>query len=275
MKRLLRGELYRLTRSRALLLALFVILAADLFLSSRCRVTTENMYDLPELCTMNQFMNFADSSNMSVRTAKSFFQKRGQLEESDAEDLMEVFRDVHPSQFRWLLANRQGMLVIPVVFAMVFLARDFGSRSLNHALYAGRSRRQLYAAKLIFLFASAFLISLVGICVLTVRYAGSVYTRLPAGYVWPRLALHALSDAALIAPALLAVWLLRKPVLSGAVIVVYDAVVRFVPIPILTRREPDVWARGGNLLPLLAASAILLVLCAVSGWLSFRRAELD
>ena len=84
MTKLLRSHFYRLFHSGILLVALLVILAVDLFFSSRCPVTTTNMYELPRLTTMGQFMSYAENSTMSVSTAKAFFKKRGQLEESDA-----------------------------------------------------------------------------------------------------------------------------------------------------------------------------------------------
>ena len=196
MTRLLRGGFYRLTHSAILLIALLVILVADVFLNSRCDVTSSNMRDLPMLCTMSEFSAYAESSNMSVTTAASFFRKRGQLESTDATDVIGVFQDIHPFQFRWVLAAKRGVLAIPIIFAIVFLALDFDRRSFNNALYTGFSRDQVYFAKLILLFVSGFLVSLAGICALTGIYAGTVFTRLPGGYVWSRLLAHALMDCA-------------------------------------------------------------------------------
>ena len=96
MSRILRSEFYRMLRSSIFWIALVAILAADLYLSSRTPVTTTNMYELPRLCTLGQFTSYAENSTMSVSTAKAFFKKRGQLEESDATDLVGVFQDVHP-----------------------------------------------------------------------------------------------------------------------------------------------------------------------------------
>ena len=275
MTKLLRSHFYRFFHSGMLLAALLVILAVDLFFSSRCPVTTTNMYELPRLTTMGQFMSYAESSTMSVSTAKSFFKKRGQLEESEATDLIGVFQDVHPYQFRWVLSSRQGLLLIPLIFAVVFLALDFDRRSFNNALYAGHSRSKVFFAKLIFIFVVGFLINLIGICALTGIFAGTVYTRLPAGYVWSRLALHALSDLALMAPPLLAVCLLRKTVLAVAFTVVYDLVLRFTTLLPMTAQDLDVWAQGGNMGPtLLWSLGFLLVSIAVS-YVVFRKVRLS
>ena len=275
MTKLLRSHFYRLFHSGILLVALLVILAVDLFFSSRCPVTTTNMYELPRLTTMGQFMSYAENSTMSVSTAKAFFKKRGQLEESDATDLIGVFQDVHPYQFRWVLSSRQGLLLIPLIFAVVFLALDFDRRSFNNALYIGHSRSSVFFAKLIFIFVVGFLINLIGICALTGIFAGTVYSRLPAGYVWSRLALHALSDLALMAPPLMAVLLLRKTVISGALIVVYDLILRFTHLLPMTEQDLDIWAQGADMTPtLLWSLGFLLVSIAVS-YVVFRKVKLS
>ncbi len=275
MRSLFRAHFYRLSRSVLLLGALLVILACDLFLSTRVTVTTSNMRELPMLCTSGAFMSYADSTSMSVSMAKGFFRKRGQLEESGAEDLIGVFQDVHPFQFRWVLATRRGMLAIPLIFAMAFLAMDFERRSYLNALYTGRSRASVYCSKLIFLFLCAFGVSLLGICALTGIYAGTVYSRLPAAYVWSRLLLHALSDAALMAPPLLLVCALRKTLISGVIILAYGFLLRFTDLFPLSKMDMSVWAQGGNVLPTLLWSVGILLVCSAAGWLFFRKAKLN
>ena len=274
MIRILRSEFYRLVRSGVLWIALLAILAADLFLSSRCPVTTTNMYELPMLTTMSQFTGYAENSNMSVSVAVSFFRKRGQLESSDATDLVGVFQDIHPYQFRWILSSRQGLLAIPLVFAMVFLALDLDRRSFNNALYTGRSRSQVFFGKLLFLFIVGFLVCLIGICALTGIYAGTVFTRLPAVYVWSRLMLHALSDLALMAPPLLLVFLVRKTVVAGAVIVVYDLILRFTTLLPMTGQDLDLWGQGGDLTPTLLWSLGILLVCAAVSYIFSRKVRL-
>ncbi len=274
MSKLLRSHFYRLFHSGMLLVVLLVILVADLFVSSRCPVTTTNMYELPKLTTMGQFISYAENSNMSVSTAVSFFKKRGQLESSDAADLIGVFQDVHPYQFRWVLSSRQGLLLIPLIFAIVFLALDLDRRSFVNALYTGLSRSRVYFSKLIFLFVVGFFINLLGICALTGIFAGTVYTRLPASYVWSRLTLHALSDLALMAPPLLAVFLVRKTVVSAAVIVVYDLILRFTTLLPMTGQDLDLWGQGGDLTPTLLWTLGILIVCAAAGFVFSRKVKL-
>lgn len=274
MTKLLRTHFYRLFHSAVLLAALAAILVIDLFFSSRCPVTTTNMYELPKLTTMGQFISYAENSNMSVSVAVSFFKKRGQLESSDATDLIGVFQDVHPYQFRWVLASRRGLLVIPLVFAVAFLALDFDRRSFNNALYTGVSRNGVFFGKLIFLFVMGFLIDLIGICALTGIFAPTVYTRLPALYVWSRLGLHALSDLALMAPALMAVVLLRRAVLSAAVIVVYDLILRFTALIPMTAQDLEVWAQGADVTPMLLWSLGFLLVSAAVSYFFFRKVKL-
>ena len=273
MKNLLRAHFYRIFHG-SLILVFLVILVVDLYVSSRCPVTTTNMYELPKLTTMSQFTSYAENSNMSVSTAIAFFKKRGQLESSEATDLIGVFQDVHPYQFRWVLSSRQGLLFIPLIFCICFLAMDIRKRCFNNGLYSGHSRDAVYFAGLIYLFITGFLISLIGICALTGIFAGTVYTRLPASYVWSRLLLHALSDAALMAPALLVCLLVRKWVVSMAVVLVYDLILRFTTLLPMTRQDLDIWAQGGNVTGTLLWSVGILVVCAAAGWFSFRKFKL-
>jgi len=275
MKRLLRAEFYRLWRSAALLLALLATLVGDVYVSSRVDVTAENMYDLPMLCTVSEFNSYAERTTMSVNGAKNFFIKRGQLESSDAEEVSEVFRDVMPYQFRWVLASTRGMLFIPALFTALFLIRDRLRRSARNALYSGHSRLSIYSSRAVFLFITCFCVSLLGILVLTVFYAGSVFTRLPALYVWSRLLLHALRDCALVAPALLLGLLLPNLFFCAAALAAYCVFLRFIPLHPLTRFDLDVWARGGGFLPTLLISLGILALCAVLGWVYYRRARLN
>ncbi len=275
MSRLLRAHFYRLFRSGMLLVTLLVILVADLFFSSRCPVSTANLYELPRLCTMSQFTSYAENSNMSVSTAIAFFKKRGQLESSDATDLMGVFQDVHPYQFRWVLSSRQGLLLIPLIFSLVFLGLDLQRRSFNNALYIGHSRSGVFFAKLIYLLAVGFLINLLGICALTGIFAGTVYTRLPAAYVWSRLSLHALSDLALMAPALLlAVLLGHKPVIAVAAMAVYDLILRFTILLPMTGQDLDIWAQGADMTPTILWSLGLLAVSAAVSYVFFRKVRL-
>ena len=110
MTRLLRSEFYRLIRSSLRLVAVFVILVADVFLSTRCEVTGANMYQLPELCTMSQFTKYAENARLDARGAVKFFVSKGKLEDSQAEDVIGVFQDTHPWQFRWVLASMKNVL---------------------------------------------------------------------------------------------------------------------------------------------------------------------
>ncbi len=271
MTRLLRSEFYRLIRSSLRLIAIFVILVADIFLSTRCEVTGANMYQLPELCTMSQFTKYAENARLDVRGAVKFFVQKGKLEDSQAEDIIGVFQDTHPWQFRWVLASQKSVLAFPLIFAMAFLALDLERRSLNNLFYVGHSRDSVYFSRLIFLFVMGFLVSLVGICAITGIYAGTVFSRLPKAYVWSRLMIHALMDAAIMAPPLLLVLLVRKTVVSGAVILVYDFVLRFAGF---TRLDMSRWAQGESLALPAVLSAVCILVCAAAGWFAFRRTRL-
>lgn len=275
MKQLMRADFYRLFRSAPLLIALLVMLVGDLYASSRVDVTTENMYDLPMLCTMSAFNSYAERTNMSLNGAKNFFIKRGQLESSDAEEVTEVFRDVMPYQFRWVLASTRGMLFLPALFTAFFLLMDRQRRNARNALYVGHSRSILYISRILFLFLVCFCVSLLGILLLAGIYAGAVFTRLPSLYVWSRLLLHALRDCALVAPALLLGLVLTNLFFCAAAIAAYSVFLRFIPLHPLTRFDLDIWAQGSGYVPTLLISLGILALCAVLGWVYYRSSRLD
>lgn len=276
MNTLIRAEFFRLIRSGVLLLTVVVLLVCDLFLSSRSKVSEANMYALPELCTMSEYLGYCDANQTSVGGAKALMKSRGAFESSDATDLIGVFQDTHPQQFRWVLASNKGLLAIPLIFAILFLARDFSSRSFYNALYTGHSRRAVFLSKALFLFVLAFLLSLAGIAALTGVYAGTVFSRLPAAYVWSRLALHALVDCALIAPCLLFCCLLRGPVLSGAASAVYCVLLRFTNLiwPAALKANTSVWVQDGNVTLLLLSALIFLAVSFLGSWLAFEKMEL-
>ena len=94
MNSILRAKLFRLSRSGVLLLALLVLLGCDVFFSSRSKITENNMYALPELCTMGEYLSYCEASTVSVTSAKNMFIKRGAFAESAAVDLIGVFQDV-------------------------------------------------------------------------------------------------------------------------------------------------------------------------------------
>jgi len=286
MKRIFRGEWFHLSRSPILWVTLAVILVVDVFLSSRTQVTTANLYDLPRLCTTSQFTNYADNASMSARGAVNYFQGRGQLDEIPQDELLElyenddiigVFQRVMPYQFRWILAAAQGMLVIPLLLAIVFLSSDLERRCHHNPLYAGLRRSQIFTAKALYLFIVTFVISLAGICLLTGVYASAVFKMLPAAYVWSRLLLHALADTALIAPAYLLVVLIRKTVPAGILIIAYDLLLRFSNIWPLKSAMSDMtrWEQNGNPMPILLWSVGILTVCVVLSWLREQKASLQ
>lgn len=277
MKNLLRAKLFRLSRSAVLLLALLVLLGCDVFLSSRSKITESNMYALPELCTMGEYLSYCESGTLSVNGAKSMFIKRGAFTESDAADLIGVFQDVHPFQFRWVLASNKGHLVLPIIFVMVFLAREFSGKGFYNSFYAGKRRSAVFFSQAIYYFAVSFFISLLGILCLTGIYAPTVFSRLPTGYVCGSLALHALADCALMALPFLVGYLTRSTVITGAVSVVYCLLLRYTGLiwPGTLKGNITVWEQGANVLPLLLVSVLLIAVCIAASWFLFRRADLD
>ena len=183
------------------------------------------------------------------------------------ENIIDVFWACSPYYFRWILASNQGLLVIPLVFVIMFLARDFPNRVFNDSLYIGKRRRDVFWAKTLFYFLLAFLVSLVGILLLTVVYAGGAFRYLPAGYVWSRMAIHALMDACLMAVPFLLAFLLRNTVLTGFVTALYCVLIRYTNViwPAAVKADKAIWAQGTfPLTPTLVCLGLLVVCVGVS-----------
>lgn len=278
MKSVFRGELFHLSRSAVLLLAVVVLLVCDLFISSRSQVTEANMYDLAELPGSGTFVNFFQDRNSGPAGAAVYMRTpkvKGQPEtavlqddpKTQYENIIDVFWACSPYYFRWILASNQGLLVIPLVFVIMFLARDFPNRVFNDSLYIGKRRRDVFWAKTLFYFLLAFLVSLVGILLLTVVYAGGAFRYLPAGYVWSRMAIHALMDACLMAVPFLLAFLLRNTVLTGFVTALYCVLIRYTNViwPAAMKADKAIWAQGTfPLTPTLVCLGLLVVCVGVS-----------
>ena len=278
MKSVFRGELFHLSRSAVLLLAVVVLLVCDLFISSRSQVTEANMYDLAELPGSGTFVNFFQDRNSGPAGAAVYMRTpkvKGHPEtavlqddpKTQYENIIDVFWACSPYYCRWILASNQGLLVIPLVFVIMFLARDFPNRVFNDSLYIGKRRRDVFWAKTLFYFLLAFLVSLVGILLLTVVYAGGAFRYLPAGYVWSRMAIHALMDACLMAVPFLLAFLLRNTVLTGFVTALYCVLIRYTNViwPAAMKADKAIWAQGTfPLTPTLVCLGLLVVCVGVS-----------
>ena len=288
MKSILRGELFHLSRSAVLLLTVAVLLVCDLFISSRSHVTESNMYDLPELPGEGTFVNYFQDSKTSPAGAAARMRLPRDKNDPDSvvlrddpqtaaySDLVEVYWACSPYYFRWVMASNQGLLVIPLVFVLMFLARDIPGRVFNASLYIGKRRREVFWGRTLFYFLMAFLISLVGVLLLTLVYASAAFRLLPAGYVWSRLLLHAFVDACLMAVPFLIAFLTRNTVLTGFISALYCVLIRFTGViyPAALKADKTVWAQGTFPLTMTLVSLALLVVCVAVSRVVFEKQEL-
>ena len=267
MKSVFRGEWFHLSRSAVLLLAVAVLLVCDLFISSRSQVNEKNMYQLAELPGSGAFMNYFQDTKTSPSSAAAYMRMQGVLEDdketAEYNDLIEVYWACSPHYFRWVLASNKGLLAIPLIFVLVFLVRDFPNRVFNASLYVGKMRREVFWGKTLFYFLLAFLVSLAGILLLTLVYASAAFRLLPAGYVWSRLLIHALTDTCLMAVPFLIAFLTRNTVVTGFITALYCVLIRFTGIiyPAALKSDPAAWAQGTFPLTMTLVSLGVLVVC--------------
>lgn len=286
MKSVIRGELFHLSRSAVLLLAVVILLVCDLFISSRSQVTETNMYDLAELPGAGAFVNFFQDRKSDASGAAQYMRipkVKGQPEtavlqddpKTQYENIIDVYWACSPHYFRWILASNKGLLAIPLIFVVMFLARDFQNRVFNDSLYVGKRRREVFWGKALFYFLLAFLISLAGILLLTIVYAGGVFQNLPAGYVWSRLLLHALTDTCLMAIPFLLAFLFRNTVLTGIVTALYCVLIRFTGViyPAVLKADKAVWAQGTFPTTMLIVNLAVLVVCVAVSRVLFEKQD--
>ena len=287
MKTVFRGELFHLSRSAVLLLAIAVLLVCDLFISSRSKVTEANLYELAELPGAGAFVNYFQDRQSTPEGAASYMRLPRDKKNPETvvlqdepgtkyENLIEVYWACSPYYFRWILASNQGLMVIPLIFAVMFLARDFPHRVFNDSLYVGKRRREVFWGKTLFYFLLAFLISLAGILLLTLVYASAVFRMLPGGYVWSRLLLHALVDTCLMAVPFLLAFLTRNPVITGVLSALYGVLIRYTNLiyPAALKADKAAWAQGTFPGTMLLVSLIVLVVCVAVSRLLFEKQDL-
>ena len=288
MKSTFRGELFHLSRSAVLLLAVAVLLVCDLFVSSRSKVTETNMYDLAELPGSGTFVNFFQDTKTSpsgaaarmrlprVKNDPESIVLRDDPETAVYENLIEVYWACAPYYFRWVLASNQGLMVIPLIFVVMFLVRDFPNRVFNDSLYIGKRRREVFWGKTLFYFLLAFVISLVGILLLTMIYASAVFRTLPAGYVWSRILIHAFVDTCIMAVPFLIAFLTRNTVVTGVLSALYGVLIRYTGLiyPAAMKADMLIWKQETFPLTLLLVNLAVLVICVAASRFLFEKQEL-
>ena len=287
MKSVFRGELFHLSRSAVLLLAVAVLLVCDLFISSRSKVTESNLYDLAELPSAGTFVNFFQDNKTSPDGAAARMRLPRVKNQPETavlhdepgtkyENLIEVYWACSPYYFRWVLASNQGLMVIPLIFAVMFLARDFPNRVFNDSLYVGKRRREVFWGKALFYFLLAFVISLAGILLLTLVYASAALRILPGGYVWSRLLLHAFVDTCLMAVPFLLAFLTRNPVITGVLSALYGVLIRYTNLiyPAALKADMAAWEQGSFPMTMTLVSLAVLVVCVAASRLLFEKQDL-
>lgn len=277
---LIRSEFFRLFRSGLLLIVIVLLIVASAFFNSRSKVTAQNAYDLSEICTVSEFLSYCADRSLSPQSIKAAMKSRGYLESSDATTILGVYQDIQPHQFKLLLKSIKATLIIPIVFAGFFLIMDLKGKSFYNALYSGRSRTAVYLSKALLYFIVAFFINVISIILMTAFFAGAVYSKLPASYVWGRILLYALMNTAILAVPFMLTFVIRRPVLSAFAVIIYSLITRFganIVWPAALQSNIELWDRGAS--PTMIGTAVLssvvfLAASLIIGWLGFTKTDL-
>ncbi len=277
---LIRSEFFRILHSGLLLVITLVVIIISAFFNSRSHVSAQNVYDLSEICTYSEFSLYCQDKSLSPESIKATMIHRGYIEASNATTILGVYQDIQPHQFKLLLKSIKGTLLVPIVFVSFFLIMDVKGKSFYNALYSGRSRTSIYISKAIFYFVMAFIVSLLSIMLMTMFYAGSVYSRLPFNYVWGCFLLYALINTAILAVPFMLTFIIRRPVLSAFAVIIYSFLVRFasnIIWPASLQTNIDLWSRSadaGLTGTAVLASAVFIIVSLLIGLLVFNKAEL-
>ena len=277
---LIRSEFFRILHSGLLLALTLVIIIMSAFFNSRSHVSAQNVYDLSEICTYSEFSLFCQDKSLSPESIKATMIHKGYIESSDATTILGVYQDIQPHQFKLLLISLKGTLFVPIVFICFFLIMDVKGKSYFNALYSGRSRTAVYISKAIFYLVMAFIISLLSIMLMTLFYAGSVYSSLPFNYVWGCFLLYALINTAILAVPFMLTFIIRRPVLSALAVIIYSLLVRYtsqIMWPASLQTNIDLWSRSaasGLIGMAVLASAVFIIVSFLIGLFVFNKVEL-
>ena len=167
-------------------------------------------------------------------------------------------------------------MVIPLIFVVMFLARDFPNRVFNDSLYIGKRRREVFWGKTLFYFLLAFLVSLAGILLLTLVYASAAFRILPGGYVWSRILLHAFVDTCLMAVPFLLAFLTRNPVITGVLSALYGVLIRYTGLiyPAALKADMAAWEQGSFPMTMTLICLGVLVVCVAVSRLLFEKQDI-
>lgn len=267
-----RSELYKLSRSIIVLIVIFVLIIANIFISTRPT-------DDEPIMSSSEFVRTYEIYSLDL--VKSYLH----MKDSEATDLAELFFETHPNQFRYVLHRNLGMLIITTVFAAYYIGMEYKSRSFNNALYVGRSRSTVYFSKVIAYYITAAVISIITVLAITQFCASRVFTQLPAEYVWRCILMYVLLDLGIMSVPLLFVFLFRSPVISGIASLIYSFIMLssgpardgfFSFEPNRLKMLPDMWLQNTSselIMKGLAVPAAFIVVCVLLGWLSFSKTQ--
>lgn len=256
----LRREFYKLFHSPLILIAMAAVLALNVYISSRVDVMGAGEF----LQTYEDFQ---------LETVKRMVG----LPDSAATDLYELYLDTQPRQFCLLMIDRLAMILVCAVLPAVMICGDFRRRSFNNGIYTGVSRTSLYFSKILVFYISAAVVLFASGLLLTQFFADSVFSRLPASYVWGRLLLHLLLDLGIISVPMLLAFLVRRPFPAALCGLAWTTATYFAKLSFESngvKASQALWVQGP-----VPASAVIIPVCAVVvsvlvGWLCFIEAKL-
>ncbi|NLO48410.1 MAG: hypothetical protein GX111_08850 [Clostridiales bacterium] len=268
-----RSELYKLFRSLILLIMMLFLVVFNIFASSRS-TDAEPIYSYTSL------------SNTFPMVSLDAVKRTVGLPDSQAEDLYELSKELHPLQFRYVMHKNLAMLLFTMIFAPFYIGMDFKSRAFNNAIYVGRSRSVVYLSRVVTYFIAAALMAFLSALLLTVFNATSVFHMVPSSYIWRSIFLRVLLDMGIMSVPMLFAFLFRGPFFSGLGALIYSlsnviagpaekGILSYDPNSI--KQLPGLWTIDAS--PALLTKAVLVSLgfiavCTFLGWVSFRKMQL-
>ncbi|MDR0937446.1 MAG: hypothetical protein LBM98_12290 [Oscillospiraceae bacterium] len=217
------------------------------------------------LQTGGQMIDFYGTINAPIAIAINHIANKWDL---NAEELRgritsyyELSFEIEAPQFKHLGKPALGFFAMAMFLAPYYIGMDFKARVFNNALYAGRTRASVFTARVGVYFALCAVMSVVVSFALVLAYSASMLGKLPAIELLSYFAKRLLTDLAIMSIPLALVCAFRT--------VVYPALITFGVCAIA-------WFgfyTAGSAIPLWLP-CVVLPLCIVASWLSFRRADL-
>ncbi|MDR0819817.1 MAG: hypothetical protein LBN43_09650 [Oscillospiraceae bacterium] len=284
---MLKAELLKFTKGKFLIFVSLMMVIISFYVSEREGASRYGLF------TKTDILNYYDGNNIDLRMAASNVAKYWELDrdwvESQATDMFELAETIHEVQFSRLLNVSLGFILFASFFAPYYIGMDFKTRLWNNMLYVGYRRASIYWSRIVAYFTITILVSLITTFALIFLFAGTIFTKVSAGFIWASIFRKALFDAAIMSVPLVWIYLFKAAVFPSLItlgielaawigLVVYGAPLETAPesmSSVVTPLLPVYLPTFGLYDIPTYVPVIVIAVCVLIGWALFEHCDLE